>query len=450
MNFNYTEANAWQYSLFVPQDISGHIEIMGGANKYEQHLDNMFNASSVTSGREQPDVTGLIGQYAHGNEPSHHMGYLYNYVGSPHKTQEIINKIMTSQYSTAPGGLSGNEDCGQMSAWYVLSAMGFYSVTPGLDYYTIGTPLFEKVSLNLENGNKFLIKANKVSKKNIYVQSATLNGIDFNQSFIYHKTIINGGELIFEMGPSPSKWAAESIPLSKITKNKIIGVPYFEADSQTFTDSISVFLGSVDKGDIYYSINNGNEIPYTEAIIVKKDSEIKCRVFNDGKWSKKISANYYKTDNTKSIVIKSKYANQYAAAGDKTMIDNLRGGKNYRTGNWQGYRENLITIINLGEEKEISSISLGCMQDIKSWIFFPKNVEFLISNDSINFKSIGNIKTDYSNIKEGAYINDFKIDIINSSVQFIKIKAENYGILPSWHLGAGGSSWIFVDEVIIK
>ena len=450
VNFNYTEANAWQYSLFVPQDINGHIEIMGGANKYEQHLDNMFNASSVTSGREQPDVTGLIGQYAHGNEPSHHMGYLYNYVGSPHKTQEIINKIMTSQYSTAPEGLSGNEDCGQMSAWYVLSAMGFYSVTPGLDYYTIGTPLFEKVSLNLENGNKFLIKANKVSKKNIYIQSATLNGIDFNQSFIYHKTIIDGGELIFKMGPSPSKWAAESIPLSKITKNKIIGVPYFEADSQTFTDSISVFLGSVDKGDIYYSINNGNEIAYTEAIIIKKDSEIKCRVFNDGKWSKKISANYYKTDNTKSIVIKSKYANQYAAAGDKTMIDNLRGGKNYRTGNWQGYRENLITVINLGEEKKISSVSLGCMQDIKSWIFFPKNVEFLISNDSINFKSIGNIKTDYSNIKEGAYVNDIKIEIINSSAQFIKVKAENYGILPSWHLGAGGSSWIFVDEVIIK
>ena len=132
VNFNYTEANAWQYSLFVPQDISGHIKLMGGAKNYEQHLDNMFSASTKTSGREQPDVTGLIGQYAHGNEPSHHMAYLYNYVGKPHKTQKIVRQILDEQYTHLPDGLSGNEDCGQMSAWYVLSAMGFYSVTPGL------------------------------------------------------------------------------------------------------------------------------------------------------------------------------------------------------------------------------------------------------------------------------------------------------------------------------
>ena len=138
--------------MFVPQDISGHIQHMGGKEKYEKHLDNMFSASSETSGRNQVDITGLIGQYAHGNEPSHHMSYLYNYVGKPYKTLKIVRQIMDEQYTSFPDGLSGNEDCGQMSAWYVLSAMGFYSVTPGLDYYTIGTPLFEKATLNLENG----------------------------------------------------------------------------------------------------------------------------------------------------------------------------------------------------------------------------------------------------------------------------------------------------------
>ena len=127
------------------------------AKNYEQHLDNMFNASTETSGREQPDVTGLIGQYAHGNDPSHHMAYLYNYIGAPHKTQKIVRQIMDEQYTSLPNGLSGNEDCGQMSAWYVLSAMGFYSVTPGLDYYAIGTPIIEKATLSLENGNKFTI-----------------------------------------------------------------------------------------------------------------------------------------------------------------------------------------------------------------------------------------------------------------------------------------------------
>ena len=114
---------------------------MGGPEKLEQHLDSLFAADSQTSGREQVDITGLIGQYAHGNEPSHHMAYLYNYVGKPHKTQHRVRQIMEEQYSIYPDGLSGNEDCGQMSSWYVLSAMGFYSVTPGLDYYTIGTPL---------------------------------------------------------------------------------------------------------------------------------------------------------------------------------------------------------------------------------------------------------------------------------------------------------------------
>ena len=450
VNFNYTEANAWQYSLFVPQDISGHVKLMGGAKKYEQHLDNMFNSSTETSGREQPDVTGLIGQYAHGNEPSHHMAYLYNYVGKPYKTQKIVRKILNEQYTHLPDGLSGNEDCGQMSAWYVLSALGFYSVTPGLDYYTIGTPLFEKATLNLENGNTFNILANNVSDDKIYIQSATLNGEIFEHSFIKHSDIIKGGRLVFEMGSSPSIWASESIPLSSITKNEIVAVPYFIAKSQTFTDKLSIELGSVVGGDIYYSINENDEKIYTKSIIITADANISCRIKKGEKWSKQVSANYYKTDNTKSIKIESVYANQYAAAGDKTLIDHLRGGGNYRTGNWQGYRDNLIATVNLGEEKEISSISLGCMQDIKSWIFFPKKVEYFGSINGKDFTFLGNIKTTFSNNLEGSYINDYLLKLSNTTAQYIKVKAKNYGICPNWHLGAGGKTWLFVDELEIK
>ena len=148
VNFHYTEANAWQYSLFTPQDISGHIKLKGGNENYEKHLDSMFLSKVKTTGRHQPDVTGLIGQYAHGNEPSHHMAYLYNYVGKASKTQKYVAKILNEQYTEKPDGLSGNEDCGQMSSWYVLSSLGFYPVTPGLDYYTIGTPIFEKAKIN--------------------------------------------------------------------------------------------------------------------------------------------------------------------------------------------------------------------------------------------------------------------------------------------------------------
>lgn len=450
VNFNYTEANAWQYSFFVPQDISGHIKIMGGAKKYEQHLDNMFNASTETSGREQPDVTGLIGQYAHGNEPSHHMAYLYNYVGKPHKTQKIVRQILDEQYTHLPDGLSGNEDCGQMSAWYVLSAMGFYSVTPGLDYYTIGTPLFEKATLNLENGSAFTIVANNVSDDNIYIQSATLNDKIFEHSFIKHSDIIKGGTLFFEMGSSPSSWASKSIPLSSITKNEIVAVPYFEAESQTFTDKLSVKLGSAVGGDIYYSINDENEKKYEKPIIITADANISCRIKKGAKWSKQVSANYYKTDNTKSIKIESLYANQYAAAGDKTLIDHLRGGGNYRTGNWQGYREDLNVTVDLGKEKEISTISLGCMQDIKSWIFFPKKVEYYSSVNAEDFTFLGIINTNFSDRLEGSFIDDYTLKLQNTKAQYIKVKATNYGICPDWHLGARGKTWLFVDELIIK
>ena len=450
VNFNYTEANAWQYSLFVPQDIKGHIELMGGAANYEKHLDNMFKAPIETSGRDQPDITGLIGQYAHGNEPSHHMAYLYNYVKKPHKTQKIVRQILDKQYTHLPDGLSGNEDCGQMSAWYVLSAMGFYAVTPGLDYYTIGTPLFKQVILNLENGNTFKVISKNVSKKNIYIQSANLNGKEFNQSFIEHQTIMNGGALVFEMGSHPSDWASNSIPSSSIDKFKIVSVPYFMAKSQTFSDHLQVSLGSAVGGEIYYSINGSVEQKYKNPLIIRKDSEIKCRTFKNKIWSKSVSAKYYKIDNRKSIVLYAKYANQYSAAGNKALIDHQRGGANYRTGNWQGYRENLEAVVDLGEIRSINTIGLGCLQDIRSWIFYPKQVEYFTSNDGEIFTYSGKVNTTFSDTLEGNFIHDYTLNLENTRARYIQIKAENYGVCPAWHLGAGGKTWLFVDELIIQ
>ena len=153
----------------------------------------------------------MIGQYAHGNEPSHHIGYLYNYAGKPWKSQEILQQIMTTQYSTAVDGLSGNEDAGQMSAWYVFSAMGFYPVNPASGNYVIGTPQFEKVTISISDTKTFTIIANEVSDENIYIQSASLNGNPLERSYITHEEIIAGGELVFEMGSSPNKnWATNT------------------------------------------------------------------------------------------------------------------------------------------------------------------------------------------------------------------------------------------------
>ena len=449
VNFNYTEANAWQYSLFVPQDISGHIKLKGGELSYEKHLDAMFESSSVTSGRHQPDVTGLIGQYAHGNEPSHHMAYLYNFIGKPSKTQKYTAQIMNEQYSNLPDGLSGNEDCGQMSAWYVLSSLGFYPVTPGLDYYTIGTPLFDAATINLENGNTFKIRTKNLNSDNIYIQSATLNGKEFNNSFLKHSTITNGGELLFNMGENPSSWGEENRPYSIITSNKIVAVPFFISKSQTFVKDHYIELGTVDSSQIFFSIKGRGFQKYLSPIVISNNTEITIYAKKGKIESKRVTAKYFKIDNSKSIQISSKYANQYAAAGDKTLIDQLRGGVNYRTGNWQGYRENLEVVIDLNKIQKIKSISLGCHQDIRSWIFYPKNVEYWSSLDGENY-DLGKINTETPENIEGSFHKDIQLEINGIKTRYVKIKAKNYGICPEWHLGAGGKTWIFVDEIIIK
>ena len=215
----FTEANSWQYTFFAPQDISGLVALMGGRAKFAGKLDQLFTVESRTTGREQVDITGLIGQYAHGNEPSHHMAYLYDYVGQPWKTQMRVRQIMDQFYKPGPDGLIGNEDCGQMSAWYVLSAAGFYPVTPGSTVYAIGTPLFPEVRFNLQNGKSFVVRAVNASERNIYIQSARMNGKTYNKSFLLHQDLMAGGELVFTMGPRPNvRWGVGrgNEPVSRI------------------------------------------------------------------------------------------------------------------------------------------------------------------------------------------------------------------------------------------
>ena len=172
---------------------------MGGDLKFSKWLDVLFTLSSGNTNR------GMIGQYWHGNEPSHHLAYLYDYVGEPWKTQKLVNQILNELYSTKNDGLAGNDDCGQISAWYILSSLGFYPVAPGQTIYAVGSPLFTKATINLENGKKFVIKANNISKGNFYIQSATLNGKTWTKSYLQHEDLMKGGELVYEMGPNPNK-----------------------------------------------------------------------------------------------------------------------------------------------------------------------------------------------------------------------------------------------------
>jgi predicted alpha-1,2-mannosidase len=215
---DYTEGNAWQYTWFVPHDPQALIDLLGGRERFVAKLDQLF-ALTVDPERfkQVEDITGLIGQYAHGNEPGHHTAYLYSYAGQPWHTQERIRQIMTTLYNETPQGIPGNEDCGQMSAWYVFSALGFYPVAPGSLEYVIGTPRFPKAVIELAGGKTFTVVAENVSDGNLYIQSAKLDGKAYDKAFLRHEDLARGGTLTFAMGPKPNRsWASsrESAPYS--------------------------------------------------------------------------------------------------------------------------------------------------------------------------------------------------------------------------------------------
>ena len=200
----FCESNAWQYFWSVQHNIEGITAIVGGNEKLSEKLDTMFSLNPLPEDKLPIFSTGMIGQYAHGNEPSHHVAYLYNYIGKPWKTQKLIREILETQYKNEPNGHCGNEDCGQMSSWYVFNALGFYPVNPAQGVYAFGSPIVDTALIHLENGKTFNVKALNNNSKNIYIQSVTLNGKAINRNYITHKEIMNGGVLVFTMGKSPN------------------------------------------------------------------------------------------------------------------------------------------------------------------------------------------------------------------------------------------------------
>jgi hypothetical protein len=456
VNFNYTEANAWQYSFYVPQDISGFIDLLGGKEVLEAQLDHLFTAKAETSGRDQADITGLIGQYAHGNEPSHHMAYLYNFVNKPHKTQEKVHQILTELYKNTPDGISGNEDCGQMSAWYVFSAMGFYPVTPGTNQYIIGTPLFDKATINLENGKTFTIIANSLNDTNIYIEYAYLNGKKLNRTYLTHQEIISGGILEFDMTDNPAVWGSRDSqePKTEIKDHLILPSPYIEKGDITFRDSTKIVLNTSEKdAKIFFAINDEDFKLYQIPFTISEDTKVKLYSEKGGLKSPVLTTPFYKIDPNLSITLESEFANQYSAGGNDALIDGIRSTKNYRTGSWQGYHNtDLIATVDLGKQKPISTISINFLQDQGAWIFYPTEVQCLVSTDNKNFKALPTQKIDASKQNSALKIKTVEFEITTTNYKYVKIIAKKMGQLPEWHLGypMDGRSWIFADEITIK
>ena len=206
---DYVEGNAWQYTWLVPHDPHGLISLFGGEEPFLNQLDALFLADEGLNEGASIDITGMIGQYAHGNEPSHHTLYLYAYAGQQHKTAEKVRQVCADFYTTEPDGLIGNEDCGQMSAWYIFTSLGFYPVHPTAGVYVFGSPLCHEAVIHTVAGTDFRIAAKNNSKENKYIQSVSLNGRPYEKSWISHEDIISGGELVFVMGPEPADFGSD-------------------------------------------------------------------------------------------------------------------------------------------------------------------------------------------------------------------------------------------------
>jgi predicted alpha-1,2-mannosidase len=202
---DYVEGNAWQYTWLVPHDVEGLVSLFGGRSKFENKLDSLFTVKSELNKGASIDITGMIGQYAHGNEPSHHILYLYPFIGKQYKTAEKVREVFSKFYKAAPDGLIGNEDCGQMSAWYIFSSLGFYPVNPVNGMFVFGSPIADEVTIKLNNDKKFNIRALNNSSVNKYIQSIKLNGKEYTKSYIMYKDIMAGGNLEYQMGNMPNK-----------------------------------------------------------------------------------------------------------------------------------------------------------------------------------------------------------------------------------------------------
>ena len=458
VNNNYTEANGWQYTFFVPQNIQGLKNVMGGETAFKEKLNLLFSESTKTTGRDQADITGLIGQYAHGNEPSHHMAYLYNFTDEPSKTQELVHKIRKDFYTDKPDGLIGNEDCGQMSAWLVMSALGIYQTCPGIPEYQLTSPMFKEVMLHLENGNTLRILGERFSDKNIYLSEVKLNGNSITK--LTHADLMNGGELKFYLTDEKTNWLAiDTTSRFEEDSSSFVTSPSVYFTSDNFRDSAVVTMRAENQNQLFYTLDGKvpttSSLKYDSPITIKSNSDLwAIAVSSLGNKSNIVKSSFHKFAHPDwKISIASKYNSQYTAGGDEGIIDGLYADLDWRKGGWQGYQDqNFEATIDLGSEKNIRTIAARFLQDTRSWILMPKKVVYQISNDGINFKNAGEVNNDVPDNKMENTIKEFSLPVSgpNSTARFIKVTAVNYGLLPSWHPGAGYPAFIFIDEVNVE
>ena len=380
VNNHFTEANSWQYSTYVPHDVYGWAERLGrnplaerlgGQDKAIAFLDSLFEGHNAMSGRDQADVTGLIGMYAHGNEPSHHAAWLYSYFGHPEKTEKYVHKILNELYTSKPDGLCGNEDCGQMSAWYVLASLGRYEVCPGRGLWDTTKPIFKVKDFEWSTG-----------REGLHICFGFPDSLRITPCPIY------------------SDWRMQS------NRDKV-------------TDSSAQWPG----------MQRSQMVRHVEV----------------------------KTSTDKHVTYLTQPAPQYIENGPEGMVDRIYGTTNYRIGGWQGWQGDMVAVVELDKEQTVHIVGVNCLENMRSWIFYPKSVKIEYGTDGKNWKQYGTVpklvdapgEKSAQQRQEESSTQLFAVKK-TARAKYLKVTAQNYGALPDWHISAGEQAWLFADEIIIK
>ncbi|REC49553.1 GH92 family glycosyl hydrolase [Chryseobacterium pennipullorum] len=419
VNNNYTEGNSWHYSYSVQQDIPGLIAAHGGKEKFEQFIDAIFAAPDTTTGRDQADITGLMGQYAQGNEPSHHIAYLYNFVDKPEKTDAKIKYILDHFYKNTPDGLIGNEDCGQMSAWYILSSLGIYAVTPGLPEWQTTTPYFDEVKIHLEDGTTRIITKNTAKTELKRLGFENVQPVkDLKYAQLTPSPVISA-DRVFDFSTK-----VEITPLSPHDK---------------------VYYMTMDESD---ANKRKTFIPYRGPVTVTTSTQIMAYAERNGEKSAVTRAQINRRPNYWDISVLSKATTQYTAGGKLALIDGIRGDINWRKGEWHGYQgQNFEAVIDFKSPQQITKLSSTYLQDSKAWILMPKKVEYYASMNGKDYILLETVTHDIDPKDEKVQTRDFATEILPTEARYLKVKAYHFGKLPEWHQGAGGEAYIFIDEI---
>jgi hypothetical protein len=473
---NYTEANAWQYCFAQARFLSSTY----GTNN-QKLLQDLFVANSVLEGRQQADITGLIGQYAQGNEPSHHMIYLLE---NDRLRNQYLSEVMNNFYQNKPDGLIGNEDCGQMSAWFVLSAMGFYPTIPGDDMdaaYRIGVPLFKHVMIHFENNRSITFTNDVADREGAY----DLEGAAF-PGYLSHVTLMSAPELHWTkkpFGTTKLQFNSYRNNLFRSCIEKYCVAPVIRADRISFSGKLKVRVTpypNLTKNETYTSISFTNPekpnaanaytiisdtstlLSISESCGVEAYTKAEITSYENGYngdqkhsmldyiSSTTVAAKYVALPAGRSIKNLSQYDNQYTAGGPDGMIDLLRGQKDWRIGGWQGYHgKDFMALVDLGSVQKVKRLGLGCIQEPKPWIMMPKEIVFEVSTDGINYHALKTITPKEDAHAEEAIVKDLYTDC-QEEIRYIRVKAVRYGALPEWHISAGEESWLFVDEILIE